>query len=214
MSNTENSYQNRLIDSWIEIGSAVLLAFATILSAWCAYQSVRWDGVQIQTLSQAAADRVMATNLYDKVNRKQIVQVQLFSEYIAAKTSGNHGLAKFFESRFPPPLKAAFKVWIANKPFSNANAPLSPFDLPQYKLKETDQAEAIVERANKATSYAQDANQTSDNYTLLTVIFAFSLFFGGIATKFRRRSIQLAFVIFGWITVIITAFIMLGFPVE
>jgi hypothetical protein len=33
-------------DRGLEIMSAALMALATVLSAWCAYQATRWDGIQ------------------------------------------------------------------------------------------------------------------------------------------------------------------------
>jgi hypothetical protein len=39
---------------WMEVASAVLLALATTASAWCAYQSTLWGGVQTFRLAAAA----------------------------------------------------------------------------------------------------------------------------------------------------------------
>jgi hypothetical protein len=45
-------------EHWMEIASAILLALATVATAWCAYQSTLWAGVQTFRLAAAGkADR-------------------------------------------------------------------------------------------------------------------------------------------------------------
>jgi hypothetical protein len=60
---------------------------------------------------------------------------------------------------------------------------------------------------------ATQANQTADNYVLLTVIFAMVLFFGGISGKFKSRMVDLAMLILAYVLFTVGVVVMLRYPV-
>ena len=66
---------------------------------------------------------------------------------------------------------------------------LSPFDMPQYVLDEQIEAETLQA---ESTELFRQANELSDEYMLLTVLFATVLFFTGVAGKFQWRLIDAA----------------------
>ncbi|HEY5494494.1 MAG TPA: hypothetical protein VIK15_07855, partial [Candidatus Anoxymicrobiaceae bacterium] len=75
-----------------------------------------------------------------------------------------------------------------NKP----NTPRNPFEMPQYKPKPRVesakvQAVAVVQARRGKTSLDH-----SNNYLLLTVLFALVLFFAGIATKFEAKGVKVS----------------------
>src|SRR5437879_13491375 len=41
-----DTLEKRETSRWLDIGSAMVLALATMASAWCGYQSALWSGVQ------------------------------------------------------------------------------------------------------------------------------------------------------------------------
>jgi len=41
-----DTLEKRETSRWLDIGSAIVLALATMASAWCGYQSALWSGVQ------------------------------------------------------------------------------------------------------------------------------------------------------------------------
>jgi len=60
----------------------------------------------------------------------------------------------------------------------------------EYSLAvEKEMQQARQEEATKFTE-ARKANEISDTYLLLTVIFSVALFLGGITTAFKRRKIK------------------------
>jgi len=86
-------------------------------------------------------------------------------------------------------------------PFNNPGAPNSPMKLTSYKLEEEKAYTEEMDRYIKEMEIANEANHNSDNYVMLTVIFAAVLFFGGIASTLRSNlmrdvSIFLSAVIF------------------
>jgi signal transduction histidine kinase len=184
--------QGDRFDRWVEFFSAVVLSLATVLTAWSGYQAALWGGEQAKAYSEASAARIMAAQQNSQAMLRGSIHVGLFTEYAAAISEENQRLADFLYTRFPAELKTATDAWRATDPLNNPNAPLSPFDMPEYQLPQQVEAQRLEEQAAQKSAEADQANQQSDQYVLLTVIFAMVLFFGGISGKFQWRVIDLA----------------------
>ncbi len=201
------------IDRWIELAGAVLLSLATVSSAWCAYQSARWSGIQSFALAEASAFSREAGRLQILGGQKQAIQVAVFLEYYRAKRAGDDDLADSLLARVEPMFRGAVLAWLATDPFDNPQAPPHPFVMPEYQLPENTQAE---ERNNQVVDKVQEAraaNDQSDQYILLTVIFASVLFFSGISTKFQSRRLKIAVLVLGAIFFVAGISVLLYFPV-
>ena len=118
---------------WIDLVSTVLLALATVATAWAGYQSSRWHGEQASAQSRATAARVEATRASGVANREAEIDVELFIQWIDAYALKESELGAFYQRRFRDEFKPAFQAWIATKPLTNPDAPLSPFAMPEYK---------------------------------------------------------------------------------
>jgi len=198
----------------LEIVSAVLLALATVASSWGAYQATRWSGVQATSFSRASSLRVESGKQETIAARKINVDVGMFVQYAAALSQDNALLAEFLMKRFRPALQAATEEWLKTKPLENPDAPQSPFDMPQYKLAELELAEELSNQANANFNDAREANQTGDNYVLLTVMFASVLFFSGVAPKFHAFQLRVGMLSLGGIVFLVAAMILSTFPVH
>jgi hypothetical protein len=204
--------QGDRFDRWVEFLSAIVLALATVLTAWCGYQASLWGGEQTQAYSEASTARVTAAQQSSIAMLRSSIQVGLFSNYANAFFNGNEKLAEFYYTRFPPELKVATDAWRATKPLTNPNAPLSPFDMPEYKLPQQAEAKHLEEVAAQKSDEAQQANHYGDQYVLMTVIFATALFFCGISGKFQWRVIDLAMLALGTLVVLAGVWYMLRSP--
>lgn len=189
--------QGDRFDRRVEFFSAIVLALAAVLTAWCGYQAALWGGKQAKAYSDASAARIMAAQQTSEAMLRSSIHIGLFTEYAAAISQENQRLADFLYARFPPELKTATKAWRATDPLNNPNAPLSPFDMPAYQLPQQAEAQRLEEEAGQKSAEADQANAQSDQYVLLTVIFATVLFFGGISGKFQWRMIDLAMLAMG-----------------
>jgi hypothetical protein len=176
----------------VEIISAVLLSLATVLAAWSAFQSAKWSGVQATRFSQASALRMESVRASTAAGSQEQVDVTLFAQWVNAYDAGNTRLANFYFERFRAEFKPAVDAWVATKPLSNPHAPSSPFAMPEYKLAKAGQANDLLASAEGRTNLALQANQNSDDYVLLTVLFASTLLFAGLASKFTARAVQTA----------------------
>ena len=87
-------------DRGLEIMSAALMALATVLSAWCAYQATRWDGIQTIRFDAANAARTEAVRLSNRALQLSTLDEQPFTQYVAAVDAGNTRLADVMRQRF------------------------------------------------------------------------------------------------------------------
>jgi hypothetical protein len=178
-------------DRRLELAATVLLALATVATAWAAYQARQWTGEQSQGYSHANAARIAVNRESALANRQVQIDVATAVQWINAHEEGRSRLAEFYRSRFRDEFVPAFNAWLATNPFTNARAPKTPFDMPQYRLRADEQANRLEARATADSQRAKDANQRADNYTLAVVLFASSLFFAGLSTKLETTTAKL-----------------------
>jgi hypothetical protein len=179
-------------DLWLDVAAAVLLSLATVATAWSAYQSRQWTGEQSQGYSHATAKRIAVNRSSALANRQVEIDVATFIQWIDATEQNRAALADFYRARFRDEFKPAFAAWLATKPLTNPNAPKTPFEMPQYRLQASAEADALDESAAADSARAASANERANNYMLAVVLFASSLFFAGMSTKLRTRSARWA----------------------
>src|SRR5262245_36165473 len=189
----------------LELLSTLLLALATVATAWSAYQSRQWTGEQSQGYSRATASRIAVNRTAALANRQVQIDVATFIQWIDAHQEDRPGLAAFYRARFRDEFKPAFAAWLATMPFTNAAAPPTPFAMPQYRLTAEKQADRLESTAAAASLRAKDANEHADNYMLAVVLFGSALFFGGISTKLHSVTARIVLLALGWTVFLTTA---------
>lgn len=206
--------QGDRFDRWVEFFSAIVLALATVLTAWCGYQASLWGGTQTEAANEAAAARIASSEKATISMLRSSIQVGLFVEYASAVAQEETELADFLYKRFPSALKIATDAWLATDPLENPDAPLSPFDMAEYQLPETAEAKSLEVVAAQKNEEASQANERSDEFVLLTVIFATVLFFGGISGKFQWRVIDAAMLGLGVVVMLYGTWRLLTLPMQ
>ncbi len=196
-----------------ELLATVLLAIAAVATAWSSYQSARWSGVQANEYSRASAARIESTKAATEGGQQSEVDVLTFTQWVDAYATGDARLARFYFQRFRPEFRPAMRAWVATRPLVSADAPPTPFAMPEYQLASKEQAEALQGKAETASASAQEANQRSDNYVLAVVLFAAALFFAGISTKLKMPRQRMAVLALGYLLFVGTAIWILTFPV-
>lgn len=201
------------LHQWIEILSAVLISLATVVSAWCAYQSTLWAGAMNTSFNLANAARTESVRMSNKALQLTTIDVALFTDYVSAYSQGDDDLADFLMTRFRPEMKVAVEAWIETKPLINPDAPLSPFAMPEYQSAAQAESDRLLKDVTEQMDEGYKANERSGRYFLLTVIFATILFFGGISTKFNSIKIQISLIALASLIFIITLFFITTFPI-
>lgn len=193
-------FRKRDLENWIELGSAVLLSLALIASAWCAYQAARWSGVQTIEFSEAAANRNWSMIFASSADNALEMDTTALIDYTMMQTLADvseEELEDFRNKFFSDRLKVALRAWLETDPDENLNAPESPFVMDEYVNNYAFLAELYLKLAEIDSNAAKEANQQSDNYVLLTVLFAIVLFFAGISTKFKDNKLKIGTLVFG-----------------
>ena len=204
-------------DAWrderIEVVAAILLALATVLSAWGAYQATRWSGEQANSYAESASLRAESGRHGTAASRQIQIDVATFLAWADAKAKTDDRLAAFLEQRFRPEFKPAFEAWLTTAPPDASGLPSgTPFDQSGYKLAEQATADAKLAEADAALLHAQEANQISDDFVLTAVLFASVLFFAGIAAKFRPQWIRWSMLGLAMIVFCIGLFVEFSLP--
>lgn len=196
----------------VDILTAILLSLATVGSAWCAYQSNLWNGIQTFKLMDAhQAGRFSSQKSLEAIQLRSI-DATLLMQYINAGKAGDKELADFYFSRFNPVLKTATLEWLKLDPFTNQNAPNSPLKMPSYKLPEEEKSLENMNLYYKEMDSANLANHNADTYVMFTVIFAAVLFFGGIASTLQSNLMRNICLILSGIIFISTFIFLLNLP--
>jgi hypothetical protein len=135
-------------------------------------------------------------------------------QWMNAKETGDASLAAFYESRFRSEFKPAFNAWLATNPFSNPNAPTTPFQMSEYVRADETKARALDAQADASVNTALADLERSSNYVLCVVLFAASLFFAGVSTRFAAPAPRRVALVCGTIVFIGTLAWLVTFPVS
>ncbi|MBU4174011.1 MAG: hypothetical protein KKB90_06040 [Actinobacteria bacterium] len=201
----------RIHGNWIEVVAAVLLALAVIASAWSAYQSSRWGGVEARNFCYANADRILAAEEADIAEQEFAIDVEMFVEFTELTLHNDQEAIEYFENiLFRDEMKVAIDAWLATDPWNTPGAPDTPFDMPQYKNENREESKVLQKSADDKQEMATQAIEQSDRYVLFTVLFASVLFFAGISTKFKAPHVRILVLVMGGV-LFTTSFVFLCF---
>lgn len=196
----------------LEIATAVILSAAGLLTSWSSFQSVLWEGRQAAHYSAANILRTQASTAQLQADARRAIDVNLFSAWLNAEASGHKALANFYSSRFPPDLRKAFDAWMQTRPFTNPDAPPSPFHGHGVQWPGQEQAAKFGEQAEHEFEAGLQANRVADDFAQATVFFAITLFFGGIAQVFRYQAARMALLAVAVVACIVAVLRLAGLP--
>ena len=196
-----------------ELLVAILMAMVVVATAWSAYQSTLWGGIQTFTLRDANSAGMNVSMNTIQQGQYSTVDAIMFMEYITALYNKDKELSDFYFERFRPDFKAAVEAWLETKPIENPDAPPHPFFMPEYKKTFLEEAELFAAEQAKKIHEAEQANHNSDSYVLMTVLYAGILFIGGMISRFSKKHVQKKLLIVGWAIFSITTFFLLTLPI-
>jgi hypothetical protein len=175
---------------WFEPASAILMALTTLSTAWCSYQSSKWNGQSGGFATEAGRLNQKAALLHLEGNQVIGIQAKMFTEFINARATGNDKLAQFYSDRFPPELRKAYDAWLAEKPFENPNADPHPFVPKLYEARFVQDARLANADAGRNDAEAKRTGSIAAHYLSNTVLLAAVLFFAGTSAKFDQRHVR------------------------
>ena len=170
--------------SRVELVATVLLAVATVATAWSGYQSTRWNGEQAKAGGRANALRIESAKAAGLANTQSGIDVATFTQWANAYSLRQTELADFYFKRFRPGVQAR------RRRMGRDQAAQEPGRAPDA-VRDA----AVPARGTRAGRPAREPRRTppprrwsayiqrSSNYVLGVVLFASALFFAGISTK-------------------------------
>ncbi len=175
---------------WFEPVTAILMAVASLLTAWCSYQNSRWSGESSALETHADKLERQADEQHLEAQQIHAIHMATWMEAMDAKIDGDEKLAKFYIDRFDEELKPAYDKWIALKPFENPAAPPHPFVPELYTFRFTREIQDARAEAAQSEKESNISGQYSSTYLSNTVILATVLFFAGTMEKFDQRHVR------------------------
>jgi hypothetical protein len=195
-----------------EIIVTILLSLATLVSAWCSYQANIWDDEDKKL-------KLLSVSLEEEANKKVLESNQLKSvhsnfvmTYMEHFQKGDSEYCNFMLARADSILKPAMEEWIKKNPLKNPDVP-SPLLLDSYKDYPMKQAIDFKTMSSQKKSESERANNFSDKYMHLTVLFALVLFFSGISGTLKNNAAQILSLIISVIVLVASVIILMQLPV-
>jgi hypothetical protein len=175
---------------WVEPVTALLMALATLSTAWCAYQSAAFTRKSNRLMNEFNSLERRA-GLQTMLGMQQAkIHAAMFIQLLGAQQEGNEKLVNFYVERFPPDVRKAYDAWLAQKPFENPNADPHPFVPKLYEVRGTREAAEANAKAASSLHAARNAGNVSGQYLANTVLFAAVLFFASASGKFEQRRVR------------------------
>ena len=176
---------------WVEPVAALLMALATLSTAWCSFESAAWTRKSNRLMNEFNALERKAGLLTMQGTQQASIHAAMFMQVLAAQQAGNQNLVSFYVNRFPPDVRKAYDAWLAQKPLENANADPHPFVPNLYEPRGSREAADKLAKAATNQQQAGHAGSISGQYLANTVLFATVLFFASAAGKFEQRRVRI-----------------------
>jgi len=175
----------------VEFAAAVLLGLAAVATAWSAYWSAMYGGDAVAGYARANTLTSQAADVYGDATGQYNYDRTLFLQYAGQMISGDAAGAQALRADFFSDTLEETVAWYD----ATGDDVTDPFDADAgspYALPEWAEGNDLSEQADRVYQQAVADDDQGDKFDLATVFLALSLFFGGIATVFRRRLPQLA----------------------
>lgn len=175
---------------WFEVATAILMALTTLSTAWCSYETSKWNGKGNDATTAATHLQQKAALMHMEGNQVLMVHAHIFMQLVDAQIQGNDKLVKFYMDRLPADFKKPYEGWLAQKPFENPQADPNPFVPHLYQPRFSEEVRQATAEAGRHTADAKRMGDFSAQYLSNTVLLAAVLFFAGTSGKFHQRRVR------------------------
>jgi hypothetical protein len=190
MSETSTHTTREAKTPWFDPVSAILMAIASLATAWCSYQSSLWGGLSGDLGTHADKLERQISTQHLEARQIEAMQMRLWMEVVDAHIDGDIKLERFYTERITDELKPAFDKWLALNPYDNPTAPPHPFVPQLYVPRFEQEIRAARTEATQAAAQSSINGRVASGFLGNTVILATVLFFVGTAGKFDRRRVR------------------------
>jgi hypothetical protein len=196
----------------IEIITVVLLAVATVGSAWSAYQVARWNGTETDDARASAGFRIEASREYALATQLVAYDSATVSQYAAAVSADNENLQEFLRSALVRPgFLPVLESWEAQ--IAAGQIPTNLLADEEYLSELFAASDASDAAALAATVRSEAAGANADDYIQLTLFFASALFFAGITASFSNRLSRVLLLSGAAVVLAVAGVLLAGYPI-
>ncbi len=174
-------------DGWQTIVAAILLGIAATLTALSAWQAALTDGEALQGYTKSNAALNESNFFYQQGNQVLAGDQAIFTQFATASQT-DPDLAAYLQTLMRPELQDAL-AWWSEQPEDGAQTPFDDVEGNPYVVADFAEGESYAADSKKAYTEGSAADDKGDKFELATVLLALTLFFGGIATLFRRAAL-------------------------
>jgi hypothetical protein len=199
---------------WQELVVTVLLVIAALGTSWSSYQATRWNGEQAQAAGRTNAIRIDAARAQGLGQAQSQVDVATFIAWADADRRDETALADFYVARFREEFRPAFDAWVATSPFTNPDAPPTPFAMDEYLVDARTAAASLDAAAEASAAEVGLAIQRASNYVLTVVLYAVVLFFAGVSTRISNPRLRWILTVAGCLVLLTALTWIATFPVS
>lgn len=176
-------------DRLLEVVAVLLLGVATVGSAWCGYEASRWNGEQGDLTRQASDLDVESARLSGIATQRVAYDASVLSDYAQAVAGAQVELAGFYRtSLVRPDFLPLLEEWEAQ--VEAGQVPTNLFEDEEYLQEQFAESQAVAAESEAVTERSRTAGRTADAYVLTTIFFAIALFFAGVTSTFRSRTLR------------------------
>jgi hypothetical protein len=197
----------------IEVATVLLLALATVGSAWCAYQVSQWNGLETDAARESATARINGSREYALATQKVAYDAASVAQYAEAVVDGNEPLQTFLRtSIIRPGFLPLLDEWQA---FIDETGEPPP-NLVENEAYLADLFAASTEYdevALAATIEGDEAGRNADEYIVTTLFMASALFFAGVTASFSSRLTRIVLLAASAMTLGFAAARIAGYPI-
>ncbi len=197
----------------IEVATVLLLALATVGSAWCAYQVSQWNGVDTDLARASAAARLNGSREYALATQKVAYDAAVATQYAVAVVGENVPLQTFLrETIVRPGFLPILDEWEAVIA-ETGEPPPNLVEDQEYLDDLFAEANRYDDEAAALSADGDEAKQHADDYIQTTLFMASALFFAGVTASFSSRFTRLILLAASLVTLAYAASRIAGYPV-
>lgn len=190
----------------------ILLAVATVGSAWSAYQVSKWNGVETDEARASAVLRIESSREFGLATQKAAYDAATVAQYAAAVASENQPLQDFLRATLVRPgFVAMFESWEAQ--VAAGQTPTNLLADEDYLGELFATSDALDAEAGEASLRGEEAGKNGDDYIQLTLFFASALFFAGITASFNNRFSKIVLLLGSAVILAAAGVLLAGYPV-
>ena len=197
----------------IEVLTVLLLAIATVGSAWCAYQVSQWNGRETDAARESGVARIEGSREYALATQKVAYDAASVAQYAEAVVDGNERLQAFLRTSIIRPgflpLLDEWQTFIDE----TGQAPPNLVENEEYLADLFAESTKYDEAALAASVEGDEAGRHADDYIVTTLFMASALFFAGVTASFSSRMTRIVLLAASALTLGFAAARIAGFPI-